>query len=243
MSVSEPVPRVTTIIADFGDPLSFLASQRADRLAALGHDLRWLAVEGDRRCPIGAGRALDDALLARLSRLRLPGETMSTARRAPNSAAATAAYAESITDGCKDPMRRALFEAAWVKGARVDDPNVIRSLAYGVLNPEPLGDVRFRIQENVPVVPFREPYPSARSRQLGFLVSMGRGPLTGAGQARLDRWVRVWQQAGAARLPLVLTARGEMFSGERALQWLADQLAAHAAAPRPEQRHGEPVAA
>jgi hypothetical protein len=215
-----------TIVGDFADPLSFLASQRAEHIRSLGlHQVRWLAVETDRGRPVG-GRPLDATILDRVQGLAVPGEAPpARGVQVPNSRAATAAYAESVTDGVPDAMRRALFDALWVHGRNIGDPDVIRSIVFAVLNPlPPDGDIDWRIRANLPIVPLGDPDPIATTRRLGFIVSMGRGPLTVAGQERLDEWRRCWHQHGAVEPPLLLTDHDEAFTGAHALAWLDHYL-------------------
>lgn len=190
-----------TLIGDFADPLSYLASQRVEQIRSLGlHDVQWLAVEADRTRPLGGSAT-------------------------PNSRAATAAYAESLTDGVADAMRRALFDAFWMHGRNIGDPEVVRAIVYDVLNPQPAaGDIDWRIRANLPLVPLGGADPITASRRLGLIVSMGRGPLTIVGQERIDTWRRLWQQRGSPELPLLLTDLGEACHGGRALTWLDEQL-------------------
>lgn len=221
-----------TIIGDFADPLSFLASQRVEQLRSLGLlDVHWLAVEAEHSRPVG-GTLLKPALLERVRRLAAPGEVVPVADlRVPSSRAATAAYAESFTDGAPDAIRRALFDALWVHGRNIGDPDVIRRIVFGVLNPvPPTGDIDWRIRANLPLVPLGDPDPIATTRRLGFIVSMGRGPLTVVGQERIDAWRRSWQQHGTPALPLLITDLGEALIGDGALSWLADRLPHRAAA-------------
>lgn len=215
-----------TIVGDFADPLSFLASQRAAHIRSLDlHDIRWLAVEADRARPV-AGTPLDATIVEQVQRLAGPGEAVPAADlRVPNSRAATAAYAESLTDSASDEMRCALFDALWVNGRNIGDPEVIRSIVFGVLNPlPPYGDIDWRIRANLPIVALGDPDPIATTRRLGFIVSMGRGPLTVIGQDRIDEWRRFWQQHGMPELPLLLTDDGATLTGADALTWLARQL-------------------
>ena len=215
-----------TLVGDFADPLSFLASQRAEHIRSLGlHDVRWLAVEADRTRPT-VGAPPDETLVGRVRRLAAPGEAVpASGLRVPNSRAATAAYAESFTDGVADAMRRALFDAVWVQGRNIGDPEVIRSIVFDVLNPlPPYGDIDWRIRANLPIVPLGDPDPIATTRQLGFIVSSGRGPLTVTGQECIDEWRRFWRQQQTSELPLLLTDRDDVFAGEDALRWLARQL-------------------
>ena len=69
------------------------------------------------------------------------------------------------------------------------------------------------------------------TRRLGLTVSIAGGPLTAAGQARVDDWRRLWHRYGAPPLPLLVTDLGAYRSGEDALRWLAHRLA-----------HGDPAA-
>lgn len=215
-----------TLVGDFADPLSFLASQRVELFRSLGlHEVQWLAVEADRTRPVG-GAPLDAADVDRIGRLAAPGEALPVAGlRVPNSRAATSAYAESFTDGVPDAMRRALFDALWVHGRNIGDPDVIRSIVFGVLNPTPpYGDIDWRIRANMPIVPLGDPDPIATTRRLGLIVSMGRGPLTVAGQDRIDEWRRCWQRQQTPELPLLLAGHDKVFAGDDALRWLALQL-------------------
>jgi hypothetical protein len=240
-----------TVIGDFADPLSFLASQRVGRVSSLGPcEVRWLAVEADRSRPMG-GRPLSAESAQTAAELGLPGEAVPVAgAKVPNSRAATAAYAESLTDGVPDAMRRALFDALWVHHCRIDDPDVIRGIVFDVLHPD-LGQmsVEERRRADRPIVPLGGPDPIAATRRFGFIVSLGRGPLTLAGQHRIDRWRRLWQSCGEPLLPLLLTDLGEVIAGQRGVRWLADNLphpvkppavdaAAAMGSPAPEQLAG-----
>ncbi len=215
-----------TLVGDFADPLSFLASQRVEQIRSLDlHDVHWFAVESDRERPMG-GRPLQRALIERAQRLAAPGEAVPAPElRVPNSRAATSAYAESFTDGVPDAMRCALYDALWAHGRDIGDPNVIRQIVVDILNPlRPAGDIDWRVRANLPIVPLGDANLIATTRRLGLIVSMGRGPLTLAGQLRIDKWRQLWLQQAAPTLPLLLTDVGESLAGEPALAWLADLL-------------------
>lgn len=218
-----------TIVGDFADPLSFLASQRTEHIRSLDlHDIRWLAVVADYARPMG-GTSLDVSTVDQLRRLTAPGEATPIAELlVANSRAATAAYAESFSDGVTDAMRVALFDALWVHGRNIGDPNVIRSVVFDVLNPiPPYGDIDWRVRANLPLIPLGVADPIAATRRLGFIVSMGRGPLTVTGQERIDEWRCFWREHGSPELPLLVTDDGEPFTGTHALTWLAHQLPHH----------------
>ena len=100
------------------------------------------------------------------------------------------------------------------------------------------------IRANQPIVPLGDPDPIATTRQLGFIVSAGRGPLTVDGQRRIDAWAQLWHDHGDLPLPLLLTDLDEVYTHRRALQWLA-ALLPHQPAPSPEDlpSPGNPVGA
>lgn len=215
-----------TLIGDFADPLSFLASQRIAQIRSLGmHDVRWLAVEADRSRPMG-GRPVDETAAQTAERLLLPGEVgPMPGVLVPSSRAATAAYAESVADGVEDALRQSLFDALWLHGRNIADPDVLRSLVFAAHNPDPPAQpIEWRIRANQPIVPLGDVDMFAVGRRLGLVASLGRGPLTRIGERRRDAWLHLWLHRGAPELPLVLTDLGEAFAGEIALLWLADRL-------------------
>lgn len=231
-----------TIVGDFADPMSFLASQRVEQIRSLGLlDVEWLAVETDRVRPM-TGRVLAEADSERVRQLALPGEAIPAEQlRVPNSRAATAAYAESFGDGVPEAMRVALFDGLWVSGRNIADPGVIRSIAFRVLNPDPPGGINARIRANQPIVPLGDVDPIVTTRRLGFVVSMGRGPLTLEGSRRVDAMRRVWADYGEPVLPLLITDARMICSGEQALRWLADRLPHRA--PERDGEHVAPITA
>lgn len=232
-----------TLIGDFADPLSFLASQRVEQIASLGlHEVRWQAVETDRLRTL-RGEPLTQEEVAEVEALALPGEVLPEAGvPVPNSRAATAAYAESLTDGAASGMRRRLFDAIWVEHLPAGAPEVIRTLVYQLYN-EPLtpDEIAFRRQENVPVVAKGDVDVIITTRRSGLVVSMARGPLTTIGQRRIDGWRRDWQDHGCPRLPLLVTGAGDILSGPAALAWLAEQLPHAGPSPARQERVHTPV--
>jgi hypothetical protein len=85
------------------------------------------------------------------------------------------------------------------------------------------GDIDWRIRTNLPVVALGTADPITTNRQLGFIVSMGRG--ADRHQTIADRQVAP-ALAATDRLDarLLLTDLGEALAGERALSRLADRL-------------------
>ena len=111
-----------TIYGDFNCPYCYLASQRADLIIGLGMAaIDWRAVEHDPRLAVtgtrsDADQAAWDQELTEVAAVALPGEQAPPA--APpvlsNTRAAVAAYAEAVSDGVQDELRRRLFHAIWV---------------------------------------------------------------------------------------------------------------------------------
>lgn len=226
-----------TVYADFNEPLSYLASQRADRVSeATGTAVRWCAVEHDRGLP-ASGRRLEEVaehvLVQEAAALALPGEHVPDHwPLAPNTRAAVAAYAESLTDGCEASLRRALFDALARNGKNFSAADDVRRVVVRVMIPA-LADLE-RIRHGRRWAPLGVPDPMTVVRQLGGTTTRLGGPLTSAGQRRIDQWRAEWSAHGAPALPLVVTPFGERIGGARGLAYLARLLPA---APGPGELH------
>ena len=131
------------IYGDFNCPYSYLASQRADQLARAGTALaEWRPVEHDLRLAVTgtrseADRAVWEGELAEVAALALPGEH---APQAPppvvsNTGAAVAAYAEAVSDGIADELRRRLFGAIWTEHRHMSTAFEVRRLVTGLMWP------------------------------------------------------------------------------------------------------------
>jgi hypothetical protein len=103
-------------VRDFNCPYGYLASQRVDLLKQLGKaELDWRAVEHDPGLSLTgtwaeADRERWERELADLAGLALPGEDVPGAPPAviSNTRAAVAAYAEAVSGGVQDALRRSL---------------------------------------------------------------------------------------------------------------------------------------
>lgn len=209
-----------TVYADFNEPLSYLASQRADRVSeATGTAVRWCAVEHDRRAP-ASGRRVEEVtehlLVEEAAALALPGEHVPDHwRMAPNTRAAVAAYAESLTDGCEASLRRALFDALVRHGNNFSAAEDVRRVVVRVMIPE-LTDLD-GIRHGRRWAPLGEPDPMTVVRQLGGTTTRLGGPLTSVGQRRIDQWRAEWSthcaQAPAGRHPCRGVAGGRARAG------------------------------
>jgi hypothetical protein len=241
-----------TVIGDFADPMSYLASQRVTRLQSLGiADVTWCAVTAQARLPRAALSLSESAALA-ASSVSLPGELAPAAGTiVPGSGAASAAYAESLTESLVDPvsgglsiadrMRAALFDALWVEHRRVDDPEAIRHIVFDVFDAGHVrAPARRRIADNQSLLPFVGNCPLPASRRSGFVVTLAGAPLTTDGQRRLDAWRQAWQAQGTPELPILITSEGEQLTGARALRRL-EQLLQPVTTPQWEQDDRPPV--
>lgn len=223
------------IYGDFNCPYSYLASQRMETLARLGHQVRWRAVEHDPRLSMtgtpsaaqyaGGRRELDE-----MATLALPGEQVPT--RMPelisNTCAATAAYAESITDGIADPLRRALFQAIWVRREHLSSAYDVRPIITAITSP-PL-DVRSRLGLELPLPGLDSPDPAEPTRRFGGTIAPNGAPLTTTGWRRIDAWRAEWLALDQPLVPAVVDVDATAHLGIDALTWLASLL------PQPAQQ-------
>lgn len=213
-----------TVYADFTDPLAYLLSQRLD--AAAGAQVRWCAVERDRLLPATGAQIpepVEHELLSQAAQLALPGEHVPEhfAFRS-HSRAAVSAYAESVTDGRHDALRRALFAQLFVDGADLSSAYDVRGVVAIVMCPELADPVAHR--ENPRWAPLGVPDPMTAIRQMGGTTTRLGGPLTTAGQRRVDRWREEWRAQGAPSQVLLVSPLGERLVGARALAYAARLL-------------------
>jgi 2-hydroxychromene-2-carboxylate isomerase len=130
------------VYGDFNCPYSYLASQRADLPSRAGVAVDWRAVEHDRGLPVtgsrsDSDRAAWDRELAEVASLALPGEQVPADPPVliSNTAAAVAAYAEAVSDGVADELRRRLFAAIWVQGLHLSSAYEVRRLITAMMWP------------------------------------------------------------------------------------------------------------
>ncbi len=125
------------IYADFTDPWAYLASRRLDRLAEAGAEVPdWRAVAHRHGLPQvtlrldAVAQANRQAELDRVRELLGPDEELPGRAPAllPHPDAPVAAYAEAYAHGYGPQVRRLLFEAYWVEGQDIGDPEVLRRL-------------------------------------------------------------------------------------------------------------------
>jgi hypothetical protein len=240
------------IYGDFNCPYSssYLASQRADRLIRGGiARVKWRAVEHDRALAVTGTRAETrraawDRELADLAALALPGEDAPAAppRMVSNTGAAVAAYAEAVTDGVADGLRRLLFHAIWVQQRHISSAYEVRRLVTGLMwSPENIPD---RLASpDIPSLLHRDPDLARILRRSGGTIGPDGGPLTTVGWRRIRRWRDDWLALPSQVIPAVVGPDGVLRSGADGLRCLAD-LARPAAtvaglAARPAVRPGQ----
>lgn len=134
---------MVVLYGSFNCPYSFLASLRADRLAARGVEtVEWRAVVHEAEAPTGervvTGKLADvlDKELAEIQGMLAPGEPYPARRPAvqPDTTAAVAGYS-SVVGPEADRLRAALFEAFWVDGLNIGDRAVLDGLGCPSVSP------------------------------------------------------------------------------------------------------------
>jgi len=124
-----------SICGAFSCPYCYLASRRTDRLAGTPITIGWQMVAPRLRLPAagrpgGAGREVLQAELDAAGELLLPGEQLPSRAPVvlPTTAPAVAGYAEAVGAGVADAVRGLLFDAYWLHGADIANPEVLRRL-------------------------------------------------------------------------------------------------------------------
>lgn len=222
------------VYGDFNCPYSYLASQRADRLTRDGiARFEWRAVEHDRRLPVTGMRSEADRAswqreLAEVALLALSAED-APALAPPvisNTGAAVAAYAEAVSDGIADELRRRLFRAIWAEGRHISSAYEVRCLVTGLMWPPE--DFRGRLASpDIPSLLHQDPELDRIVRRSGGTIAPDGGPLTTVGWRRIRRWRDDWQALPSQVVPAVIGPDGILRSGADGLRYLAD-LAARA---------------
>lgn len=200
------------VYADFVSPESYLASRRADALAATGVPVDWRAVEQRPARPVPGVRlpaAEQQELSGRfadLDGLLLPGERLPRAVPgfSPRTEAAVSAYAEAHGSKVDGDVRRLLFELYWRDGADIGNPTVLRTPLAGPI-----------LRAGVDADPLR---------QVGYVVTVNGGPITTGAYRRTRAWRVEWRALGSPSLPVVLVD-GATLCGPDALRRLGKEMA------------------
>jgi 2-hydroxychromene-2-carboxylate isomerase len=226
------------VYGDFNCPYSYLASQRVDELARLGRaEVEWRAVERDPALALtGTPSSLDPERWQReLAGLALiadedeqaPGVSPSVIS---NTGAAGAAYAEAVTDGVQDDLRRSLFSEIWVNRRHLSSPYGVRKLVCALMYPAGTRSEQLA----APDLPSRihcRATAGALPRLSGCTISPDGVPLTAAGYGRIRQWRDGWLSGAEGVVPALSLPDG-VLTGVPALIRLAELAGRTAAGAR-----------
>lgn len=236
------------IYGDFNCPYSYLASQRADTLARAGRaGVEWRAVEHDRGLPLtglpsGLGAQTWEREVAEVAGLVMPGEKPpdGVPSMISNTGAAVAAYAEAVTDGVADELRRRLFEEIWLRHRHLGSPYEVRKLVGAVMEPllSPVMDppgLPGPFMAAPDHVSWANRHPDIRRlpRLAGCTIAPDGGPLTTTGYQRIRQWRQEWLAMPERVVPALVLPGGDTVSGVPALKHLAGLCAAGPAPTSP----------
>jgi DSBA-like thioredoxin domain-containing protein len=219
------------VYGDFNCPYSYLASQRVDAVVRAGQaEVEWRAVEHHPRLaltgtPSGAAATSWEREIAEVTSLARPGERPPAA--APplvsNTGAAVAAYAEAVTDGVQDELRRRLFQAVWVHQRHISSPYEVRQLVRPLMYPDGLRSEHLAVPD-LPPRTLHSTHLGLLPRLSGCTIAPDGGPLTTEGYRRIRQWRREWEQGSGGVVPALAVSDG-VLTGVAALTHLADLAA------------------
>lgn len=213
---SRRTARQLVLYGDFTCPWSYLASRRADALAATGLRVDWRAVRtpahdawtGTDRFPV-VRRELDLVSAGLLVDERLP---YALAGFVPETAAAAVTgYAEAYAAGAAALVRHLLFDAFWAHGCDVGDAHVVHTLVVDAI---------------------RSGSPPGHPRADWGYVIAGDSPVAPAPRHLVERWARGWRATGLGALPVLVVDDEAPLSGAAAVARLADELLRRTSDPR-----------
>lgn len=216
------------IYGDFSCPYCYLASLRADQLLWSGAaEIDWRAVTDRGGPPPDDGRNNwderddRDRELAAVAALARPGEQGPHPLAGPvNEAATAAAYAEAVSDGVHDQLRRRLFDAIWTEARRVSTVYQVRELIADVMcPPDPI--LPRLISPDLPGALLHDPDVNRIGRRSGGTVTVYSGPLTATGERRIGQWQRAWLALPDPVTPVVIAPGGAVLRRLGGLRYLA----------------------
>lgn len=212
------------IYGDFTCPGCYLASWRAELAGRTTHAVDWRAVEHRASLPFTGVRAGSPEMgelktdWAAMTKLQMADEILPG--RAPsfvaNSQAATAGYAEAYGAGVAERARRVLFQAYWVDGLDIGNPEVLRGL---------LADTILSGSSS-----------SQPLHEWGYAVTSAHGPITTAASHLVIDWQRQWHDLGSPHAPALVDGNHAVTIGDDALAQLERQVTVDA-----QHHHGLPA--
>jgi len=216
------------VYGDFNCPYSYLASQRVDELARLGQaEVEWRAVERDPALALtGTPSILDPERWQReLAGLALIADEDEQAPGAApsvisNTGAAVAAYAEAVTDGVQDDLRRSLFSEIWVNRRHLSSPYGVRQLVCALMYPAGTRSEQLAAPD-LPSRIHHRATPGTLPRLSGCTISPDGVPLTAGGYGRIRQWRDGWLSGAEGIVPALSLPDG-MLTGVPALTRLAE---------------------
>ncbi|GAA1957244.1 hypothetical protein [Catenulispora subtropica] len=230
----------TIVYADFNSPLCYLAGLWADRRRAEGIETDWRAVEHlPSLSHLGVpNAAAPPALLHELveaARLPVPEGRDRLPDALPqiisNTQAATAAYAEAVTDGVHDELRRHLLRAIWIENRHLSSAYEVRRIITDITYPRvPIGPYS---SSDLPLPVNRDPDLWRAVRRSGGTIAPDGGPLTTIAYRRIRTWREQWRALDRPDLPVLIDERGALHAGQDAVVWLAGQPAPTPVRPLP----------
>lgn len=221
------------VYGDFSCAYSYVASLLADQLLRSGTvGVDWRAV-GRRPGPpaAGPGGGGPPETAAGSAVLVVGGWLPQPAARPVDVDATVAAYAEAVSDGVQDEMRRRLFAAIWAEKRPVCSVTAVRKLVADVMcPPEPI--VPRLASPDLPSALLHDPDVNRIERRSGGTVTLYGGPLTTTGTRRVQRWEREWLSLACPVPPVVIGPDGAVFRYSEALCYLGYLAAAAAVTGR-----------
>jgi hypothetical protein len=230
------------IYGDFNCLLCYLASQRVDLLARTGADgIEWHAVDRGRwrsaeATGPGAVPVNGEEELAQARALALPGERLPAAPppALSSTTAAVAAYAEAITDGIQDELRRRLFDEIWARRQNLSSAYDVRRVVTSITWPAPSIYCHL-VSPDLPTPLLHDPDLTRIVRRSGGTVTPDGGPLTSTGYRRCRDWQEQWLALPQQVTPAVAGPDGAVHFGADGLRRLAAIMATAGARPGREQ--------
>lgn len=116
-----------------------------------------------------------------------------------------AAYAEAVSDGVADELRRRLFRAIWVQGPHLSSADEVRRLVSAAMWPQE--DIAGRLASpDFPSLLLHDPDLTRIVRRSGGTIAWDGQPLTTVGLQRIRQWRQEWLALPSQLVPAV-TAR------------------------------------